>query len=315
VTATGDARFVFNIVWTGAVFSPLHYFVCSLMAHSGARFRFVGNGCTPDSLADMEVFASRHADRVVDIVDACPERMGAHGVALDEVMKIRDDGEFFCLVDPDIMARGTFMAEFVDEMSRHDAVTSGRGVWCESDVVPPGHPGVAGEHFFREDGFVFGSPHFAIYRRAALDETIERWGVTFRTAGPDIPDETRRRLVEGGHRYRIYDTGKVLNIMFQEDHSLVHYEHPRLMHIGGMSHYLEPGKYIVVDGREEPDWIRYRNVSDRFEVAQFTAAMLHALIDQRELPPIPPDLEPSLVTRLETVRSEMVDLVETYRGC
>jgi hypothetical protein len=42
------------------------------------------------------------------------------------------------------------------------AVTSGKEVWSDDNLVPPGHKGVAGEHFFGQDGFVFGSPHLAI---------------------------------------------------------------------------------------------------------------------------------------------------------
>jgi hypothetical protein len=316
VDSSRQSTIVFNVVWTGAVFDYLRFFVCSLMGQSEARFRFVANGCTDASIAAMERFAESHPDRVVEVFNACPGKMGAHGVALDVVHEQRDDGEFFSLVDPDIKARGPFLADFLDRLDGDcDAITSGRGVWCESDVVPPGHPGVAGEHFFRDDGFVYGSPHFAIYRRDALDETRARWGVQFRNAGPDVPDEARERLLAGGHDYRIFDTGKVLNILFQEDHRLCHYEHPELMHIGGMSHYLEPGAYVKRDGRDVPDWVRYESMASRFETARFTAEMLHALIERDPLPVIPSEIDPALQDRLVTVRDEMVDLVDRYRSC
>jgi hypothetical protein len=284
------------------------------MGQSGARFRFVTNGCPPEGIALLREFAEAHPDRIVEVFEA-REEMGAHGVALDLVMESRDDGEWFCLVDPDIKARGPFLPEFRELLERHDGVGSGRGVWCESDVVPAGHPGVAGEHFFREDGFVFGSPHFSIYRRAALDDTIKRWGVTFRTAGPDIPEETQAVLHENGHDYVIYDTGKVLNIMFQQEHSLVHYEHPQLMHIGGMSHYLEPGGYVERDGQQLPEWVRYPSMAPRFAVARFTADLLSSLVDERPPPAMPTGLEPELEARLDVVRGEIVDLVSTYRTC
>jgi hypothetical protein len=313
ITESDEHQFVFNVVWTGSIFSSLRYFVCSQMAQSGARFRFVANGCSPESIDAMEAFARRHPDRVEEVISIAPE-MVAHGVALDEVMKVRDDGEWFCLADPDIKARAPFLAEFRERLCHDDAVTSGRGVWCETDVVPPGHPGVAGEHFFREDGFVFGSPHFAIYRRSAIEETTAKWGVSFRTAGPDIPEHTRRWLEEHGHHYRIYDTGKVLNIMLQEAHTLVHYEHPQLLHIGGLTHYLEPGRYIEVDGKKEPWWKRLQGVERRFEVAEYTAAILHASIEGHDVPEVPAGLPPSLSERLGFVRDEIVDLVETYRS-
>src|SRR5262245_59393137 len=63
-----DSAFVFNIVWTGRVFPYLKYFVASQMAQSGARFRFVSNGCPPDQVRLMKEFASAHADRIVEVL-------------------------------------------------------------------------------------------------------------------------------------------------------------------------------------------------------------------------------------------------------
>ena len=51
MTAAPDEEFVFNIVWTGKVFTYLRYFVASQIAQSEARFRFVVNGCPPEKIA------------------------------------------------------------------------------------------------------------------------------------------------------------------------------------------------------------------------------------------------------------------------
>src|SRR5262245_36750777 len=169
MTAAADDAFVFNIVWNGTVFTYLRYFVASQLAQSGARFRFVLNACPPEQVTLIEQFAMRYPDRVVELFEASGRRMLTHGAALDRVLAARDDGPFFCLIDPDIVARGPFLDTFAGMLDDgYDAVTSGRGVWCESNVIPAGHSGVSGEYFYAQDGYLFGSPHFAIYRRSPL---------------------------------------------------------------------------------------------------------------------------------------------------
>ena len=49
-----DEDLVFNVVWTGTVFTFLRHFVASQMAHCGARYRFVANGCPPEQIELME---------------------------------------------------------------------------------------------------------------------------------------------------------------------------------------------------------------------------------------------------------------------
>ena len=165
-----DQSFVFNIVWTGTVFDHLKYFVASQLDHSGARFRFLSNGCSPAQLAAMEDFALRFPGRIVDIFDVPHPGMVGHGVALDAVLDTLDDGPHFALIDPDIRASGPFLPDFAARLTGGCvAVSSGKGVWSDTDRIPAGHPGVNGEYFYSTDGFLFGSPHFAVYQRSAID--------------------------------------------------------------------------------------------------------------------------------------------------
>ena len=89
------------------------------------------------------------------------------------------------------------------------------------------------------------------------------------------------------------------------------------MHIGGMSHYLAPPKYIVRgEGREpEPDWVRYQGMESRHEVARFTASMLRELVAGHPAPPVPDAAAPALRERLGRVRTAMIDLIEEQEGC
>lgn len=313
MTPAPDHTFVYNVVWTGSVFTYLRYFVASQIDHSTARFRFLGNGCPPEQLAMMERFAERQPDRVIEVLETSP-KMVNHGTALEAVRVSRDDGEFFCFIDPDILARGPFVATFAEALDDSCVgVTSGRGVWVDDDRVPPGHPGVAGEHFYSQDGYLFGSPHFAMYRREPLDATIDRWGVTFDSAGVDLSDAARAGLRDAGHDYLVYDTGKLVNIFLQEDGNvLCHIEHPQLMHVGGVSHYLAPTGMREREGEEpEPDWATWRGMSSRFEVARFTASVIRELAEGHPAPEVP-ELDASMRERLVRVRTALVELMATY---
>jgi hypothetical protein len=249
------------------------------------------------------------------VFEASSTAMVGHGIALEAVLRDRDDGDRFCFIDPDIKARAPFLGEFRELLARYDAVTSGNELWTDENVLPPGHFGVGGRHFYDSRGFVFGSPHLAMYDRAALDETRSRWGVGLGSAGPDLSDAARGHMAEAGHSYRVYDTGKIVNILFQLDgHSLKHFDHPELLHIGGLSHFIAPGDPGGKSGEvAKPGWARFGGVEARLEVTRYTAAVLRSMIEQREVPPLPCGLEPAMQARLEVARSEMIDLVERYR--
>lgn len=306
---------VFNIVWTGAVFPYLRLFVASQIAHSAARFRFVLNGCAPDQLGLMEEFASRQGDRIVEVLDVSAE-MIPHGRALDIVRARRQDGPLFCMIDPDIKANAPFVPDLVQEVGGDcAAVTSGKEVWSDGNLLPPGHPGVAGEHFFGRDGFVYGSPHLAIYRRDLLDEVCDRWGIGLGSGGDQLRDHARAQLEAMGRTFLLYDTAKLVNIFLQADgHRLVHRDLDQIVHIGGLSHYLAPTGYRRrEDGEMEPNWARWPGDPTRYEVAHFTARTLRALSEGEPPPPAPEGTATGMAARLEVVLAEVADLVQRYR--
>jgi hypothetical protein len=312
-----ESAFVFNIVWTGTVFPYLRHFVSSQLTHSGARFRFVANACPPDQIELMEAFAAQHPTQVDEVLVVSTEEMIPHGAALERVRAERDDGDWFCLIDSDIRATGSFVGDFSAVLAAGcSAVTSGRGVWSETDVVPEGHAGVNGEYFWSADGFLFGSPHFAMYRREAIDAVAARWGVGFASGGPDLSSEATAALEAAGLRYWLWDTGKLLNVFLQLDgHRVCHHEHPNLMHIGGMSHYLSPpdvsdASVVARMGRvDRSTWD-----ADRLEVAGFSAEVLMAAADSRPVPEVPAGLAPDMARKLAMVRTEILALVGSGDG-
>lgn len=308
---------VFNLVWTGGVYRYLRYFVFTLLDQTACRFRFIANNCTPESVREMSAFAAAVPDRVVETIVLPFERMVPHGTALDHVIERRDDGPVFALIDVDIKATQPFVADFLDLLGPHSALTSGVEVWTDVNTLAVGEVGVGGRHFYAADGFVFGSPHLAIYRRDALIDTMTRWDVGMHTGGRgEMSDAAWTRLEAMGQAYTAYDTLKVVNILLQADgHSLVHHEHDALVHIGGLSHYLAPPQFDFAadhtDGEfdGEPLWASFGGVELRAAVARYTARVLEDAVAGRPPPPVPSDAAASTRERLIRVRDEVTSMV------
>lgn len=318
ISPASEDTIVFNVVWTGSTFASLGVLVESQIHHSNVRFRFLANACEEGQLEAMEEMASRHPDRITEIRVVSNGRMISHGAALDSVLPTCVEAHFG-LMDPDIYAVAPFMRRFLDSLTRCDVVTSGREVWSSHNTRPAGHLGVPGEFFYDQDGFCFGSPHLAIYDTEVARETSERWGVGFGTRGNDVSPRVRARLEQMGRAYWVYDTGKVLNILLQGDGcSLEHIETPEVVHIGGVSHFLAPPGSAPAVRHEPPqwgegaEWGQDPGMRDRYEVASYTARLLMELLQGGDAPPVP-DVASHLVDRLETVRSELIDIVARHR--
>lgn len=316
-----ESDLTFNLVWTGGVYRYLRWFVFSLLDQTESRFRFIANNCTPTAVAEMTAFADAVPERIVETVVLPVDRMVPHGTALDPILADRDDGDVFAFIDVDIKATRPFVGDLLPLLATHDAVTSGVEVWTDVNTLAEGELGVGGRHFYAPDGFVFGSPHFALYRRSVLREVLDRWGIGIHAGGKgDVPEATWARLVELGRDYMAYDTAKVLNILLQADgHPLVHREHEAMVHIGGLSHYLAPPQFDFAtehtsgefDG--EPPWVRFQGVELRAAVARYTAAVLREVADARPAPEIPAGVDEATRTKLELVRHEVITMVEAGR--
>jgi hypothetical protein len=140
--------------------------------------------------------------------------------------------------------------------------------------------------------------------------------VKFNEGGPGLTDDARAELARLGHEYILYDTGKLLNTFLQVDgNRLCHEEHPNLMHIGGLSHYLSPPRMVVHEegGEPEPDWARWKGMGPRFEVARFTADLLRGLCEGRDALVVPDGLEPAMAARLTKVRDALIAMVARHR--
>lgn len=308
-----ESQLIFNIVWVKDTFLHQRPFTRSLLDHSTSRYRFVANGCSPDSLAALRAFQRLHPDRIVEVMVSSAEVV-AHGVALDTVLASRDDGDHFCLMDPDIKANAPFVTDLARHLATNAVVSSGTEIWSTDSVLPPDHLGVAGEFYFDQDGFVFGGPHLALYDRAALDAVIDRHGVGLGSAGPDVHEPARSLLASIRPNLRVFDTGKVINILLgAAGYGVVHVDLEQIVHIGGLSHYLAPTRYHTKpNGEVVPDWARWDKDGTRYEVTRFTAAVMREVAAGRPAPAVPAGIDTPMAGRLETARAEVIDLLERY---
>lgn len=316
-TRPEEADLVFNIVWTGTTFGTLHPFATSLLDQSQARFRFVANACPADEVNAMRRYADGAGDRVVEVFEVSSEDMLRHGTALDRVLDERDDGEHFCFIDPDILARGPWVPTLAATLTEHSATTSGRELWSDHNVRPADHPGVNGEYFFDVDGFTFGSPHLAAYQRDVILATRQRWHVGFGATGNDLTAETRRHLDEAGRGYWVYDTAKVMNILLQLDgHSLVHQENDQILHIGGVAHYLAPPSTAPAAAArtprwgEGPDWGETPAMRARHGLASYTANLMTSLAAGLPAGDLPATTNPAMQARYALVRDALIALFD-----
>ena len=321
----GETDFVFNVVFTPLTFRWLRLFTWSVIEQGRVRLRLVANGCPPDELRELIEFSQAH-DPVVEVLQVARGEILPHGEALDAVCRERDDGDWFCFTDSDVMARGPLLDACRSPLSRCAALTSGRPGWGLPQVAGRGTRVLPGQLLFDEDGFVYGSSYFAIYHRESLLRVRDRWGVGFSGyRWPDLPAEVRREVARLGRRFDLYDTAKVLNILLQADgETVAHIDHPNLVHIGGMSVeylcdafgvrpmdlWLEWERSLSPSGAPEPPGSD--DLGAPPDPARVAALALRCLVRGEPLPPIPTSLDAAAEERLRKVIGELTDLVDRY---
>ena len=314
-----ERDFAFNIVITPDTFTYLRPFTRSLLAESDVRFRLVANGCPAREVRALEAFASAEP-RVTTLV--LPNAtMLTHGETLDAIYERCDDGDHFCFVDSDVMAKARFMPDFVAALSQFAVVTSCNPAWTDDVVLPAGARELVGRHATGSDGFVYGSSFLAVYRRAAVARVRERFGVSFLGyAHTQLPARARDRLVEMGRSFELYDTAKALNILLQSEGFAVRYaDTPALVHIGGISQYLsDPSTRAMPPSRAGaprsdapvPSFAASGAGRERWDFARWAAATLAGLVDGRDVPDLPEPLRDD--PRAVAVQRDLVMLVGRF---
>ena len=225
----------FNIIFTTNTVKYLWPFTRSILNHTRHDVRVISNYCTDEEIQFLKDVT--HDNPRIELHVSEVKAVVPHHWILNEIYPFDTESEFFCIMDSDIFATGDFMTDFSKALESKSALFSCKPI-LESPLTPEkGINRLQGRHFHDRNGNLVGGSYFAIYRRAALDDIMNRTELKFDRIGwKNIPGKLRSQLKLKDMRYERYDTAKLLNIFLSHHgHEMVYIEHPMLHHIGGIS--------------------------------------------------------------------------------
>jgi len=232
----------FHIIYTPGSVEYLSLFVLSLLKWADCSFRLISNGCTPEEIRILKSLCRRNPR--LEYNGLRKKSMIQHCEALT-ILQSREQSEYFCFMDPDILAVGDFPGPVIPSLNTNAGVFSCASIWSteEEQVLPENSRGIPGRANRTKSGICLGSTYFAIYNNTILTRLIQSTGVNFgKCSWEQIPAEQQALIAGFGLKRRKYDTGKVLNLLLlAQRESLVFKEIPTLQHIGGISAFQAYG--------------------------------------------------------------------------
>lgn len=245
---TADLQF--NIIFTPQTVEHLAPFVDSLLTWTDCQYCLVANGCPA---ADRERLQSLCAGKErLSYLVVSADAMLDHGSALDWLQE-RTTGEWFCFMDSDILATGSYLRELSDHLDQCDVFSAGHPLWYapEDIVLPRGFKRWQGSYCASAEGITLGFTYFAVYRNSVLTAARARTGVGFRYCfWDDIAPAHQTTLARAGLQQIDYDTGKLLMaLMHAEGARFRAAELPHLHHLGGVSARAEDTPAFHYRGR------------------------------------------------------------------
>lgn len=228
-------KVTFNVVYTPGTIRTLLPLAFSLLRDRGVSLRLVMNSCPPGEVEYAH--AAARAEPRTSVHDLEVSRPLEHGPALNRLFEAFKD-PVFAMADSDVFATGPFLAD-VGLRPGEAGSFAAPPVWItrEEQILSEGAQAVGGRVRELRDGTVVGGTYIAMYDRAAVAPLVRAaprgWGQHFRMT---LPRETNRKLDEHGFGFRLFDTGRLLNLqLLTEGRTLVNRDSPRLHHIGGIS--------------------------------------------------------------------------------
>lgn len=229
-------KLTFNIIYTPGVVNYLQLFILSLLKWSNCSFRLISNGCQLEEVQLLRRFC-RDNPRL-EFLNLPSKKMMKHGDVLDYLQSI-ETSEYFCFMDPDILATGEFLNEFLPYLKNYVGVFSGFPIWCknEEQILQDTFPKMFGRHNLTSSGLCIGGTFFAIYDNTVLRQLIHSTGISFnKYTWQEVPIQYQKCFTQMNLDKETYDTGKVLNLLLiDQGASLIFKEIPSLKHIGGIS--------------------------------------------------------------------------------
>lgn len=233
---TGFQGLTINIIYVGGTVNLLLPFLSSLLQHSHCKFRLVSNACRADEEATLKQFVT--SENRTSFYTLNTSRILLHHEVLHRLLE-KEQSEWFAFMDSDIFAKGSFLPKLMDAIKEKDAVFTGLPLWHENSErqMPQEFKIMGGRYLRSHNGLLLGLSYMAIYKTDDLKKFIKSAGIDFRKYyWNEIPDGHQMTLSQAGLRKQMYDTAKVLNILWQnQGGNMVYCETDDLIHLGGLS--------------------------------------------------------------------------------
>ncbi|MBS1774018.1 MAG: glycosyltransferase family 2 protein [Bacteroidetes bacterium] len=228
---------LFYITYTPGSVQYLSFFVHSLVSHSTYDYCLVNNGCSAEEAEMLRSLCSAYKSRLT--YHEISTKMIPHSDVLNRLLHLCKD-EYFCFIDSDIFAKSQ-LPDFEQIIKDYNgkAVFAALPIWVKAgeNIMKPDYYEMVGTLNETHDGICLGNTYLAVYRTWFLKNVIEQYGVDFSEyVWGEIPEKAQNRLIQLNINKRLYDTGKVVNVLLNDNSGYTqNIETAALCHIGGFS--------------------------------------------------------------------------------
>jgi hypothetical protein len=230
------SRLQFNIIYTPDTVRYLTPFVTTLLKWSDCRYRLISNGCSETEVKLLQRVTD--LDERLELLVMPEARMIPHGEMLD-FLYAREESEYFCFMDSDIVATAAFLEEFRADIENSACFSSCLPLWHdEGDItIPSWFRHMHGIHAYTEKGEIIACDYFVIFDKQKLGAAMQKSGVNMQVVGwQDLSAHAQEVLQRMEQKKADYDTGKVLTMLMLDNGDTVRYrQSDALKHIGGFT--------------------------------------------------------------------------------
>ena len=276
-----------NIIFVRGMVRTCLPFLRSMIDVTNLPLRLVANGCEADE--EQQLSRLCDANERLEFHTLGTETTVEHGEALDELLAI-EPSELFTFMDSDIFATAPVSMTDIGPLPGEVASSACLPVWYQEhdSCMPASFQFMGGRYTTSATGHFLGCTYLASYRSRPLREFAASTGLSFRRYNRrNLPTDVLRKLEEIGLGKRLYDTGKVMNIMLQrEGHKMSFRDIDGLVHVGGVSAKLNERPHAATGLKRAIKFVLPRPMRDwvnrqRFGYTQIEADDMADLYERR----------------------------------
>jgi len=226
------------IIYTRGSVRYLRFFAKSLVSFSNYNYRLVANGCSANDIAHLKELCREYPDRLyLDVISK--KVVLPHGEVLDSLALAHSE-RYFCFMDSDIFAT-VYLPDLEALMNANQlsAMFSAMPLWVkqEHETMLNEFNEIIGTFNRTENDICIGGTYFAIYNHEHLLSVIRDFEVSFDSFFfNQLAEPLQKVLTSLNLNKRLYDTGKIINILLaHRDRKMDNIHLPQLCHIGGTS--------------------------------------------------------------------------------